>query len=91
MPSLVSNGFFTVRIPISFLCAVQDFVWQSGEQIVSDMLARQLRVEGDELAGCFPFGEYPVDEIMDAHICAREHWHLPVGGVFKFIRGFEVQ
>lgn len=90
-PSSVSSGSCMVRGPVSAFSVGQESVWQSGEQVVADVLASQSRVAVDELAHCFLFVKHPVDEVADFHIRAVENCHLPRGSDFRIIRRVEVQ
>ena len=89
-PSRISNGFFMVRHPVSFLPVWQESVWHSRQQIVADVLACHLRIVGNELAHGFPLDDYPVYEIVDFHIRAEEHSHLARRCVFQRIRRVNV-
>lgn len=77
------------RDPVSFFAARQEPARHHGQEIVADMLARERRVELDEVAGGSPLDEHPVDEIVDADISSREHGHLPGIGGFRLVGAFE--
>ena len=84
-PSIVSYGFFKVRVPVSFFSPGEELVGQRSEKVVGDVLAGHPGVGFDELAGGFALHYHPVDEIVDADIGSREHGHLAGVAGFRVV------
>ena len=89
-PSLVSNGFLMVRSPVSFFTVWQESVRQDRQKIVANVLARYLRITGNELSCSLPLDGYPVYEIVDFYISAAEDRHLARRRVLQRVRSVSV-